>query len=45
MAHSTSDRLAEEGPFSLSMACSSTGNNDDDSGEEHVLYFVVYEVK
>lgn len=35
LAHSTLDWLAEEGPFNLNMTCSSVGNNNDDSGDEH----------
>lgn len=45
MAHSTWDQRAGEGPFNLSMACSLVGNTDDDSGDEHVLYFAGYNVK
>lgn len=43
LAHSTLDWLAEEGPFNLNMTCSSVGNNNDDSGDEH--FFVLCRVK
>lgn len=45
MAHSNLDRLAEEGPFNLSMASPSVGNNRDDSGDERFWYFAAYKAK
>lgn len=45
LAHSNLDRLAEEGPFNLSMASPSVGNNSDDSGDECVWYLAAYKAK
>lgn len=45
MAHSSLDRLAEEGPFNQRMACSSVGNTNDDTGDKHFFYFAVYKAK
>lgn len=45
MALPTLDRRAEEGPFNLSMACSSAGNKNDDSDDKRILYFAVYTAK
>lgn len=45
MAQSTLARMAEQGPPNQSMACSSVGNNTDDSGNKHFLYFVVHKSK
>lgn len=45
MARSTLARLAGQGPFNQRMACSSVGNNTDDCGDEHFLYFAVHKSK